>query len=123
MEWRANLFLDIIRLSKPILSNLEVSEPEARESNHLEYPDVFAGVHVAAVDGREALVAGVHHGADGEDLEVAPPDPRDLREMERRKSVSERERGTHSFTFSLFLSCLEVICGRRRSEPLNSLRH
>ena len=31
MEWKANLFLDIIRLSKPILSNLEVSEPEARE--------------------------------------------------------------------------------------------
>ena len=102
--------------------------------SHLQYPDVFAGVRVAAVDGREALVAGVHHGADGEDLEVAPPDPRDLREIERRKKCVRERKGDSfipslsislflSFSLSFFLPCLEVICGRRRSEPLNSLRH
>ena len=78
-------------------------ETEVHRGNHLEYPNVLAGVRAAAVDGGEALVACVDHGSDGEDLEVAAPYPRDLRERstsKRWKTVSNRGYGALSFSLS-----------------------
>ena len=76
--------------------------PTDRDRPHLEDPNVLVGV--AAVDGREALVPRVDDRPDGEDLEIAAPNPGDLREG-KEKCVNPKERsreGTLSRSPSFF---------------------